>query len=89
MTRVHGDFLGDTTETDVMTFPYGEIVVCPAVAQDRAGEHGLTVDHEILLYCLHGLLHLAGYDDGSPELATEMEKEQMRLLAGVVGKRWP
>jgi probable rRNA maturation factor len=83
MARVHGDFLGDPTETDVITFPYGEILVCPAVAQDRAASFGLEVEQEILLYALHGLLHLAGYDDTTPKLAKEMAMAQTRLLKQV------
>lgn len=80
MARVHRDFLGDPTETDVITFPYGEILVCPAVAQDRVAEYGLKLDEEVLLYFLHGLLHLAGYDDKTPVLAKEMAQAQARLL---------
>ena len=84
MARVHGDFLGDPTETDVITFPYGEILVCPAVARDRAAEYGLEVEQEILLYALHGLLHLAGYDDTTPVLAKKMANAQARLLKQVL-----
>ena len=85
MARVHGNFLGDPTETDVITFPYGEILVCPAVAQDRAASYGLEVEQEVLLYCLHGLLHLAGYDDTTSKLAKEMAAAQERLLERVSG----
>jgi probable rRNA maturation factor len=84
MARVHGDFLGDSSETDVITFPYGEILVCPAVAQDRTAEYGLEVEQEVLLYALHGLLHLAGYDDTTPKLAKEMAAAQARLLKRVL-----
>jgi probable rRNA maturation factor len=84
MARVHGDFLGDPTETDVITFPYGEILVCPAVARDRVAEYGLKLEEEVLLYCLHGLLHLAGYDDKTPALAKEMANAQERLLKQVL-----
>jgi probable rRNA maturation factor len=84
MARVHGDFLGDPTETDVITFPYGEVLVCPAVAQDRATEFGHDLQTEVLLYCLHGLLHLAGYDDLKPKLAREMEAAQGLLLKKVL-----
>jgi probable rRNA maturation factor len=84
MARVHGDFLGDPTETDVITFPYGEILVCPAVAQDRAVEFGHKLEQEVLLYCLHGMLHLAGYDDTTPKLAKEMEAAQAKLLGEVL-----
>jgi len=86
MTRVHGDFLGDATETDVITFPYGEILVCPAVARDQAAAHGNTVEQEILLYALHGLLHLAGYDDTTPPKARRMMKAQDLLLTKVLAK---
>jgi probable rRNA maturation factor len=85
MARVHGDFLGDPTETDVITFPYGEILICPAVARAQAAEHGLSVEQEVLLYGLHGLLHLAGYDDTTPALARQMARAQMKLLRQVTG----
>ncbi len=85
MTRVHADFLGDATETDVITFPYGEILVCPAVAADRARELGVAFADEVLLYALHGLLHLAGYDDTTPRLAKLMAAAQEKLLTEVRG----
>lgn len=84
MARVHGDFLDDPTETDVITFPYGEIVVCPAVAHDRAAEYCLQPEQEVLLYCLHGLLHLAGYDDTTSRAAKEMAAAQMELLQRIL-----
>jgi probable rRNA maturation factor len=84
MARVHGDFFGDPTETDVITFPYGEILVCPAVARDRAAELSLEIEQEVLLYALHGLLHLAGYDDTTPKLAKEMARAQTRLVKQVL-----
>jgi len=84
MARVHGDFLSDASETDVITFPYGEILVCPAVAWDRAAEYGLEVEQEVLLYALHGLLHLTGYDDTTPKLAKEMATAQTQLLEQVL-----
>ncbi len=84
MARVHADFLGDPTETDVITFPYGEILVCPAVAADRTAEYGLEVEQEVLLYCLHGLLHLTGYDDTTPGEARKMARAQTQLLERVL-----
>ena len=82
MARVHGDFLGDPTETDVITFPYGEILVCPAVAQDVGLALGHPVEEEVLLYALHGLLHLTGYDDQAPGDAQEMARVQDELDRG-------
>ena len=84
MARVHGEFLGDDSPTDVITFPYGEILICPVVAREQATLRNLKVEDEVLLYGLHGLLHLAGHDDQSPALAARMEKAQTKLLAQVL-----
>ena len=81
--RVHGEFMGDFSPTDVITFPYGEILICPGVAREQAGDHGLGIQDEVLLYALHGLLHLAGYDDRKPGDARVMARAQMRLLKQV------
>jgi probable rRNA maturation factor len=86
MARVHGDFLGDPTQTDVITFPYGEILVCPAVAREQSPGHGLAMEEEVLLYALHGLLHLAGYDDTTPALARRMARAQGRLFRQVLAQ---
>jgi len=84
MAQVHGDFLGDPTETDVITFPYGEILVCPAVASEQATSHGLKLEQEVLLYALHGILHLVGYDDTTPAKERKMAEVQMQLLKRVL-----
>ncbi|MFZ4775234.1 MAG: rRNA maturation RNase YbeY [Terrimicrobiaceae bacterium] len=80
MARIHRDFLEIRGTTDVITFPYGEIIVCAAVARLRAAEFGHDVTTEIALYCIHGLLHLAGYDDQNPDDAKLMAREQDRIL---------
>jgi probable rRNA maturation factor len=38
-------------------------VVCVPEARRRAAELGNPVRHELLLYALHGMLHLSGMDD--------------------------
>ncbi len=86
MAKVHGDFLADATETDVITFPYGEILICPAVARERAGEFGQRVEEEVLLYGLHGLLHLSGFEDGTAADAKRMDRVQGELLKKVLKK---
>lgn len=80
MARIHRGFLNIRGTTDVITFPYGEIIVCAAVAKLRAGEFGHDVTTEIALYCIHGLLHLAGHDDQTPDEADRMSRVQERIL---------
>jgi len=80
MSRVHGEFLGDPSTTDVITFPYGEIIVCAEVAKLEAGERGLPIEHELALYLIHGLLHLNGFDDRTPEARSRMHARQGEIL---------
>jgi probable rRNA maturation factor len=80
MARVHREFLGIPGPTDVITFPYGEIVVCASVAATRCVEFGHTVTEELALYCIHGLLHLAGHDDRNRSDAARMHRAQEKIL---------
>ena len=80
MAKVHRDFLGIPGATDVITFPYGEILVCAPVAAERAREFGHDATTELALYAIHGLLHLSGLDDTTPALAQRMAATQERIL---------
>ncbi|MCB1099108.1 MAG: rRNA maturation RNase YbeY [Verrucomicrobiales bacterium] len=72
---VHVEFMGIEGATDVITFHHGEILVSVETARCRAGEFGHSDEKELALYIAHGLIHLHGYDDHTPE-----EAETMRLL---------
>lgn len=80
MARVHRDFLGIPGATDVITFPYGEILVCASIAEARAREFGNTPTTEIALYVIHGFLHLSGLDDIDPADARLMAQTQQKIL---------
>ena len=79
LAEVHGDFMDDPTPTDVITFPHGEILVSVEMAAQRAQEFGKEIKGETLLYLVHGMLHLAGLDDRTPEDAARMAREQERV----------
>jgi probable rRNA maturation factor len=80
MSRVHVDFLGIEGPTDVITFPYGEILVCAPIAVENAARYGSTLDDELALYMIHGLLHLNGFDDLEPAPARRMRNRQAKIL---------
>jgi probable rRNA maturation factor len=74
--------------TDVLSFLLasapalleGEIVVSVDTAARMAPQYGWSTDDELLLYAIHGALHLVGFDDTTPEAAATMrEKEQFYL----------
>jgi probable rRNA maturation factor len=84
MAKVHRDFLGIPGPTDVITFPYGEILVCAPVAAARAREFGHDTTTELALYIIHGLLHLSGHDDTTPALARQMAATQEKILKKIL-----
>lgn len=88
ISELHEQFFQDPTVTDCITFPIdeeflGEIFVCPKVALSNAKKRGLDPQKEVLLYVIHGILHLIGYDDLNPKerrSMRKMEKSCMRHL---------
>jgi len=75
MAMLNRRWLSHEGPTDVITFPLsdegaavlvGDIVVSTETARRVAGELGWPARHELAYYVVHGLLHLAGYDDRSP-----------------------
>lgn len=86
MARVHRDFLGILGATDVITFPYGEILVCASIAEARAREFGNTPTIEVALYVIHGLLHLSGLDDIDPADALQMAEAQQKVLEAAMAE---
>lgn len=82
---VHGRFLNDPSPTDVITFHHGEILVSADTACRTAPSWNHGTDREVLLYLIHGLLHLNGHEDRSESGAARMKQEQESILAEV----WP
>ncbi|MBT6051342.1 MAG: rRNA maturation RNase YbeY, partial [Candidatus Scalindua sp.] len=74
--------------TDVIAFPLdnhknalnGEIVVSVETAVDTADKENVDVEGEIILYVVHGLLHLLGYSDVNREDAIIMHEKESKIL---------
>jgi len=78
---IHQQFMNDAAPTDVITFQHGEIVMSVETAKRQARQFGTSVDHELRLYLVHGLLHLLGFDDKTAAAAKEMKRVQEKLVA--------
>ncbi|MEM6314041.1 MAG: rRNA maturation RNase YbeY [Planctomycetota bacterium] len=93
MSQLHARFSGDPTPTDVLTFELdhdaddrctgGEVVVCVPQAERTAAERGTDVADELLLYALHGTLHLCGFDDQTPADFDRMHQREDELLTAI------
>ena len=47
------------------TYRAGDVIVCSEAARRQARARGIRVSDELLLYAVHGWLHLAGYRDAT------------------------
>lgn len=82
-------FLRHDYPTDVLSFLLdreadyleGELVVSGDTARSQAPLAGWSAADELLLYVVHGTLHLVGYDDQAPEQREAMRREESRQLA--------
>jgi probable rRNA maturation factor len=59
----------------------GQIVVSAQTAQRTAPRFGWSGEDELLLYVVHAALHLAGYDDSTPQQAAHMRRHEEQYLA--------
>jgi probable rRNA maturation factor len=65
----------------------GDIVLCPAVTDRQAREHGRTTREEAEYLLVHGLLHLLGFDHGEPDDKVEMFALKDKIIAAWAEKR--
>ncbi len=91
--RYNETYLSHFGPTDVISFPQregdvpsprqdllGDVMVSVERAAEQAQQYGHSVEEELILLVIHGILHLLGWDDQTPKDRAEMEEEQQRLL---------
>lgn len=94
MAQLHLDHKGVPGTTDCLTFdlsgPHtpkgcveGDLVLCLPVARRQARKRGHLPREELLLYAIHGLLHLDGEDDLEPKAFARMHKREDEILAAI------
>lgn len=95
MTELNGQYRGVVGPTDVLSFEcdelcavfdsnepimLGDVVIAPEVAEAQAAEYGHTVEEELNLLLVHGVLHLLGYDHEVDADAEVMQTRERALL---------
>lgn len=84
---VNNEFLGHDYYTDVITFDYstastlnGDIFISLDTVRSNAEMVGTSFEHELHRILIHGVLHLTGQGDKTPETKAQMtEKEELAL----------
>jgi probable rRNA maturation factor len=85
-------YLSHDEPTDVLTFPQadegggdgileGEIVISAQTAARAAPDYRSSVEDEMALYAVHGVLHLLGYDDLETSARARMRSREKTILA--------
>ena len=85
------EFLGHDYFTDIITFDYGQehgegsvsgdIFIDVDTVADNARIYGTTKRQEMLRVIVHGILHLCGQGDKTPEEEAEMHRKEDKYLA--------
>ena len=66
---------------DEASVPLGDVVLCPEVIARESAEQGKAADDHWAHLCVHGALHLAGFDHENAADAAEMEALEVKILA--------
>jgi probable rRNA maturation factor len=93
MAELHAQFLGIAGPTDVLTFELehdkqkrviaGEIVICIPEARRQARAAAVKTGDEVLLYAIHGMLHLSGFDDRTERGFCAMHRREDQILTAL------
>jgi probable rRNA maturation factor len=95
MTELNSGYRGIAGATDVLSFgcddpcpvegdepiTLGDVVIAPEIAQRQAEELGHTIEVELNLLLVHGILHLLGYEHDTDEGAAVMRAREESLLS--------
>ena len=86
--EVNRQFLGHDYYTDVITFDYstpstlnGDIFISLDTVRSNAAMVGVTFDYELLRIIIHGVLHLTGQGDKTPETKAQMTAKEEHALS--------
>ena len=86
--EVNRQFLGHDYYTDIITFDYstestlnGDIFISLDTVRSNAETVGVTFEQELYRILIHGILHLTGQGDKTPETKAQMTEKENRALA--------
>ena len=85
--EMNNQYLSHDYETDILTFDLsegedteGQLFISPEVVKENAGRFRQNPERELMRVMIHGLLHLAGYDDRSEKPARKMRRKENEYL---------
>lgn len=98
--RINKAYLNHHYVTDVISFnqprpefthgepwAFGDVFVCYQVAREQAKNFGHTFLQEMMMYAVHGTLHLTGLDDHTPQERAEMDRRAEAIIRRVLNSK--
>src|SRR3954454_581436 len=71
---------GSVDATDDIPTLLGDVMICPSYAAREAATRGVSIESELSLLVVHGILHLLGYDHAEPDETARMQTQERALL---------
>jgi probable rRNA maturation factor len=100
--ELNKEYRGQDRATDVLSFPQnegeenepdyhlmGDVVISTVTAKRQASQHGLSLEEEIVLLLIHGILHLLGFNHERSEEACHMKKKTRELFDHIFPNKKP
>lgn len=89
MAELNQRYLKHQGSTDILTFGYNndcaEILISLDTAWKQAQRYHQSFENELMLYLVHGILHLVGFKDKTPLERRRMRCEERRLMQKLTG----
>ncbi len=91
MTRLNQKYRGRNSPTNVLAFPFenvvgveypylGDIVICLDIVKIESNQLDISIQNHFAHMVVHGTLHLCGFDHQDQEEAEEMEVREQQVL---------
>ena len=91
MTRLNQRYRGRNSPTNVLAFPFenvvgveypylGDIVICLDIVKIESNQLDISIQNHFAHMVVHGTLHLCGFDHQDQEEAEEMEVREQQVL---------
>lgn len=92
MTRLNVQYRGKQKPTDILSFradaenEYGDLIMCPEYIEKKAREYNQPLKEAYAVLCIHGMLHLLGFDHETDRDFKKMFTQELAIYRKISKK---
>ncbi len=92
MAKLNAQYRGQQKPTDILSFradaenEYGDLIICPEYIEKKAREYNQPIKEAYAVLCIHGMLHLLGYDHETDRDFKKMFTQELVIYKRVAKK---